>query len=58
MNRSIFKVNSLLQDIAIGTSADIGKLCATTEHIAQLNPREATAFEILFDEVEELLADL
>lgn len=58
VTRAIFKVNSLLQNFAKGTSTGIGKLRAVTEKIAQLDPLEAAAFDVLFDEVEEVLADL
>ncbi len=58
VTRAIFKVNSLLQNMAMGTSADIDNLRMATENIAQLNPQETSVFEILFDEIEKIMADL
>ncbi|WP_108810183.1 hypothetical protein [Sphingorhabdus sp. Alg231-15] len=58
VTRAIFKVNSLLQNLATGTSADIVKLRVVTENIALFTPQEAAAFDLLFDEIEKVLADL
>ncbi|QTD55901.1 hypothetical protein [Parasphingorhabdus cellanae] len=58
VTRTIFKVNSLLQNFAEGTRADIDKLRVATEDIAQLNPIDTAAFDILFDAIEEVMADL
>ncbi len=58
VTRAIFKVNSLLQKFVTGTGVDIDKLRDATENIAQFTAQDAGAFDLLFDEIEKVLADL